>query len=131
MFAYLIIAFEIAFLYTVFWYIFLREPKPFRVVGDPWGRYDNGHQHSASQFNQSPSNQNSRPEWMTYNESLYNEYCPAHAPYRTAVATELPKINRNPAIKYGWVAEDDVEPTTMPRMLLGFSKTFEELRLRI
>jgi hypothetical protein len=130
MFAYLIIAFEISFLYTVFWYIFLREPKPFRVVGDPWGRYDSGNNQPASQFNQSPTNQNHRPEWMTYKESLYNEYCPSRAPFRNSVA-ELPKMTRNPAIKYGWEAEDDVEPTTMPRILVGFRETFEELRLRI
>jgi len=131
MFAYLIIAFEIAFLYTVFWYIFLREPKPFRVVGDPWGRYDNTRSQSASQYNQAASNQNNRPEWMTYNESLYNEYRPARAPYKSPAMVELPKMNRNPAIKYGWVQEDDVEPTTMPRILVGFRESLDVLRLRI
>lgn len=41
MFAYLIIAAELLVLYTVFWYIFLREPKPYRIKGEMWGRYEN------------------------------------------------------------------------------------------
>jgi len=38
--AYLIIAIELAILYTVFWYVFLREPKPYRLRGNAWGAYD-------------------------------------------------------------------------------------------
>jgi len=40
MFAYLIIAAELLVLYTVFWYIFLREPRPYRIKGEMWGRYE-------------------------------------------------------------------------------------------
>jgi len=39
MLAYAIIAFELAILYTVFWYVFLREPRPYRVQGNTWGGY--------------------------------------------------------------------------------------------
>ncbi len=39
MLAYAIIAFEMAILYTVFWYVFLREPRPYRIHGNPWGGY--------------------------------------------------------------------------------------------
>jgi len=38
--AYTIIAIELAILYTVFWYVFLREPKPYRIRGNAWGAYD-------------------------------------------------------------------------------------------
>jgi len=38
--AYTIIAIELAILYTVFWYVFLREPKPYRLRGNAWGAYD-------------------------------------------------------------------------------------------
>jgi hypothetical protein len=44
MFAYAIIAFELLILYTVFWYVFLREPQPYRIQGNPWGGYHNGEQ---------------------------------------------------------------------------------------
>ncbi len=44
MFAYAIIAFKLLILYTVFWYVFLREPQPYRIQGNPWGGYHNGEQ---------------------------------------------------------------------------------------
>jgi hypothetical protein len=40
MLAYVIIAVELLILYTVFWYVFLREPKPYRIQGNAWGVYD-------------------------------------------------------------------------------------------
>jgi hypothetical protein len=40
MLAYAIIAFELAILYMVFWYVFLREPQPYRIKGNPWGGYN-------------------------------------------------------------------------------------------
>src|SRR5260221_6002736 len=43
MLIYLIIAAELAILYTVFWYVYVRDPKPYKIVGNLWGKYgDNG-----------------------------------------------------------------------------------------
>lgn len=42
MFAYLIIAIELAILYTVFWYVFLREPRPYKIRENIWGNYHEG-----------------------------------------------------------------------------------------
>lgn len=39
MLIYLLIAAELAILYTVFWYVYVRDPKPSRVVGNLWGKY--------------------------------------------------------------------------------------------
>jgi hypothetical protein len=39
MFAYLVIGVELALLYAVFWYVFIREPKPYELRADHWGRY--------------------------------------------------------------------------------------------
>ena len=39
MFAYLLIGLELAILYGVFWYVFVREPKPYNVQGELWGSY--------------------------------------------------------------------------------------------
>ena len=50
MLAYVIIAIELAILYTVFWYVFLREPKPYRIKGNPWGGYDADKCRKAFQF---------------------------------------------------------------------------------
>lgn len=42
MLAYLIIGIELVILYTVFWYVFLREPRPYKIKGNPWGGYSAG-----------------------------------------------------------------------------------------
>ncbi len=39
MLAYAIVFFELAILSVVFWYVFLREPQPYKVEGDLWGSY--------------------------------------------------------------------------------------------
>ncbi|MBZ0186691.1 MAG: hypothetical protein K8F91_10615, partial [Candidatus Obscuribacterales bacterium] len=39
MFAYLLIAFELLMLSFVFWFIFIREPKPYKLEESLWGRY--------------------------------------------------------------------------------------------
>lgn len=39
MLAYLIIGIELAILYTVFWYVFLREPRPYKIKENIWGYY--------------------------------------------------------------------------------------------
>lgn len=43
MFVYLLIAFELALVYTVFWYLYLRNPqiKQRKIKGSQWGRYHN------------------------------------------------------------------------------------------
>ena len=40
MFGIAIIAFELLILYTVFWYVFLREPRPYRITKHLWGHYE-------------------------------------------------------------------------------------------
>ncbi|MBP6350347.1 MAG: hypothetical protein KA392_12465 [Candidatus Obscuribacter sp.] len=40
MFGIAIIAFELLILYTVFWYVFLREPRPYRITKNLWGHYE-------------------------------------------------------------------------------------------
>ncbi len=41
MFIYLLIAAELAVLYTVFWYLYIREPQcHHRIEGNLWGRYE-------------------------------------------------------------------------------------------
>jgi hypothetical protein len=39
MFAYLVIGVELALLYAVFWYVFIREPKPFELRAEYFGTY--------------------------------------------------------------------------------------------
>lgn len=38
--SYLVIAAELAVLYYSFWYVFIRETKPYKIRGPLWGFYD-------------------------------------------------------------------------------------------
>jgi hypothetical protein len=40
MFAWLLIAIELAFLYLAYWFVFVREPKNIQIEGQLWGGYD-------------------------------------------------------------------------------------------
>ncbi len=40
MFAWVLIGFELAILYFAFWFVFIREPKQYKIKGDPWGLYE-------------------------------------------------------------------------------------------
>jgi hypothetical protein len=40
MFAWILIGFELAILYFAFWFVFVREPKQYKIKGDPWGLYE-------------------------------------------------------------------------------------------
>jgi len=46
MFAYLLIGLELTILFSVFWYVFIREPKPFQIEHSGlWGSYEAGTAH--------------------------------------------------------------------------------------
>jgi hypothetical protein len=40
MFAYLLIILELTILASAYWYVFVREPKPFEIKENIWGYYD-------------------------------------------------------------------------------------------
>lgn len=65
MFAYLLILAELSLLATVFWYVFVREPRPIEIRDNLWGCYDksldaitgysiNDQLHAASEDNEEP-----------------------------------------------------------------------------
>lgn len=47
MFSYLIVAFELLILYLVYYYLYIWEPRDFRINKDIWGVYE-GHKHILS-----------------------------------------------------------------------------------
>lgn len=69
MLAYVIIAFELAILYTVFWYVFLREPQPYKIKGNPWGGYSGGA--NPAESGSSAINQEKMPSFAAFQEAKH------------------------------------------------------------
>ena len=137
MFACLIIVSELAILYTVFWYIFLREIKPYRISGNPWGHYE-GHDKGTKVLHRSGFShdlEEPKPDWMRLEQYrleqiLDDEECTNTTRLFEKTASsrpgELPTIARNPALKYGWEMEGK-PPTKFAQVLLGFKDTIHQL----
>lgn len=97
MYAYLIIAAELAILYTVFWYIFLREPRPYKVSRNIWGNYD-----GAEPIKVAPG-QNMYEYLMTFSQDGVE--------HGVDKSSESPTYRMKPfhasaELKYGWVIEE-------------------------
>ena len=131
MFAYLIIGIELAILYSVFWYVFVREPRPYRINGSIWGSYETGVPGFTAQevdtlvleYKQNteqkicfdrrvPRPAYPHPTSSAYDPSLFvapfNQY---RGPVES-LDTKDPYC-WNSTSKYGWVAIDDRAPSTI------------------
>lgn len=190
MFAYLVIGLEIAILYTAFWYVFVREVKPYRVVGNPWGGYgtddfDNveswadetselgvgqisvnqamsnqaasnlaaSNQAVSNQAvsNQAVSNEVVSNQALTQNALMKQRSTKQYAPSQSMIAasqdlcinrsrvqfrrgtpprySDLPKIDRNPAVNYGWDLDENQPPHVLPPFLLEFRNLLSQFRV--
>ena len=61
MISYVIIAVELAFLYAIYWLMFVHEPRPYKIFGDPWGLYGDTRDSTKVERN-SPSEPKSNPD---------------------------------------------------------------------
>lgn len=113
MFAYLIIAAELLVLYTVFWYIFLREPRPYRIKGEMWGRYDNNAlaryfeslEHEFNhEFNQEASASPCKGSQLNRLQTM--AIAKAACPQLQGAGSQRGYRAPQNAKKYGWVEED-------------------------
>lgn len=117
MFAYLIIAAELAFLYTVFWYIFLREPKPYRIKGEMWGRYESNalaryFESLEQETNASSVYGSSEYEWLNRIEGVNKNKLQTVAisrpvcPQLQGASAHRGYCAPQQAKKYGWVVDE-------------------------
>lgn len=116
MYAYLIIAAELAILYSVFWYVFIREPRPYTLKGDLWGTYpqsayttyDDHESEEAVQQIQSGLNKN-----------------------RTHL-TRLPMKPIEDTKQYGWVVRDrDAEAGAVANLFGKFRSSVETMSVKV
>ena len=108
MLAYVIIAVELLILYTVFWYVFLREPKPYRIKGSAWGAYD-GPDPSVNSFAQGFGGQQ------------------AHGDNCGCQADKAAKSRRNTAIYEEWNATSTGAPLTAGELIRSQSRGVERV----
>ncbi len=132
MFAYLIIAAELAVLYTVFWYIFLREPRPYRIKSEMWGRYESNAlaryfeslEHEFKQETNASSSYSQENNWLHKIEGAQKNRLQTMAisksacPQYQGVVTHRGYCAPQNAKKYGWVVED---PTRLQGNPLRFA----------
>ena len=99
MLAYLIIGIELAILYTVFWYVFLREPRPYKIKENIWGYYPGFGKDEDSLAN-------SLPENLTRKPNFYN--AESQSPDHGHCAQCASHANQNEmAIKQEWEVDPD------------------------
>ena len=143
MFACLIIALELVILYTVFSYIFLHEPRPYRITGDPWGRYEvnpakplpvTEYETALSPGNyqqqEYASARSFPPAWQDNQERVaYFNSTDAAQTLPSARLSEMP-ANGNPG--YGWVmAEQPRHPAMIAKALDSFLRTLDDLGAKL
>lgn len=106
MFAYLLILLELAFLYLVFWNVFIREPRPLEIKENLWGYY-------------------AHPEATADGINLRKARRKAHADHTLlrsrnhGVRRKLEQRNDS-ALKHGWGAADESKETSLLASLLAY-----------
>ena len=156
MFAYLLIGIELAILSGVFYYVFIREPKPYRI-GDTgmWGSYETG----SMQFGQNDIDtlvmeyKKSAPNQVLLdkrvprfaNPHMMPNYASDFRDPSVGNGSQLPmesgwnslyKSNSNSSagknVEYGWVADIDAKPSNP---VIGFIAAamgwFENLSVKL
>ena len=116
MFVYLLITAELAILYTVFWYLYLRQPKEARrIVGNTWGSYhpaatsagidasfmmDSGAScaHCYVQSGQEPTGSAVKPFMVPVHDEMIldlktNHYVPNALPQKTVLGSLIQQID--------------------------------------
>jgi hypothetical protein len=152
MFAYLLIGIELAILYSVFWYVFVREPRPYRINGSIWGSYESGVPGFASQDvdtlvleHKQNAEQNvcfdrrvPRPAYphatsSAYDPSLFVAPFSQYA-HNQSLDTRDPYCgnSRNTTAQYGWVNINDREPNnSIAKLFWQGSNWLENLSVKL
>ncbi len=145
MLIYLIIAAELAILYTVFWYVYVKDPKPYKVKGPLWGRYGQSGYTTGSvdptllctarsqletvKWWQSPGDQESYPDSVQYNGGApverantlrYRRTMLKRFPLKHAAADCLPESTESAG----------AAPTLFNRVFMMFDRTLDALNVK-
>jgi hypothetical protein len=127
MFAYLIIALELAILYSFYWFVFVREPQPIKIAGNLWGTYDyKGDDLSTYE------------DWsFITSRYITDEERQAMVNVQKGIVCIPNKLPMKPignTTQYGWVAKQEVamaDPADVTRLLSKFRDSVEVRSLNV
>lgn len=104
MFAYLLIVAELSILVAVFWYVFVREPKPLEIKENLWGYYnqpvDASTGYGINSKGSLPQNQTDKPR---KSRKLRRVVYTGHVLLRSARHGIKRKETRSNDLRKGWV----------------------------
>lgn len=125
MFAYLLIAFELAILYLVFWHVFIREPKPYRVRGNLWGSYEGAGQSFTPCDIECCANESPIGNYELFHSMTGQAYA-------RKASRHLCAPNRQTTMRYGWVvAEQRTAGSVFSRMIDSLKRSLEVLCVKL
>jgi len=125
MYAYLIIGVELAILYSVFWYVFIREPRPYTIKGDLWGTY------SQSSFTACDDYASSSAHQWDQNREVLKKIQNGHS-QNHAHQSNLPLKPIENTKQYGWVVNDrDAEAGAVAKLFGRFRDSVEVMSVKV
>ncbi|HEY9731173.1 MAG TPA: hypothetical protein V6C89_04640 [Drouetiella sp.] len=125
MYAYLIIGVELAILYAVFWYVFIREPRPYTLKGDLWGTY------SQSSFTACDDYALSSARQWEHNMEVLSQIQSGHA-LNQMHQSNLPMKPIENTKQYGWVLNKrDAEAGAVAKLFGRLSESVEVMSVKV
>jgi hypothetical protein len=126
MYAYLIIGVELAILYSVFWYVFIREPRPYTVKGDMWGTYSQSSLTTYDDYSSSSDRQ-----WLQNNSEVLLNLQNGHNTNQVH-HSNLPMKPIENTKQYGWVVRDrDAEAGAVAKLFGKFRNSVEVMSVKL
>jgi hypothetical protein len=128
MYAYLIIGVELAILYSVFWYVFIREPRPYKVNGDLWGTYSAQSEFTTYDVDHASSGDR---QWLENNMEVLKNLQNSEWTNR-AHLSHLPMKPIENTKQYGWVVRDrDAEAGAVAKLFGKFRNSIEVMSVKL
>jgi hypothetical protein len=119
MFAYLLIIAELFILAGAFYYVFVREPRPFEIKENIWGCYDQAVDASTG-YGINAQNSYATPTAPKRSRKVRRAIYTGHVLLRSARHGVKRKIADASAIKQGWVEAHERKPGNVLASVLAF-----------
>jgi len=133
MFAYLLIIAELSILASVYWYVFIREPRPFEIKENIWGCYDSVNAGTGYGINGISSTMNQYGDESTRVRKVRRVVHTGHVLLKSARhGIKRKDIHRTTDLQSGWVQQNETKRTSALGSLLAFiGDTITKLSVKV